>query len=410
MKKSQSGAAHVSFLWVVFLIVIVLFLAVFVYVAWKEKDAIEQERLAARQEAVQERDKAFQAQESLINLSEFAGFRDEGTIGSTSSTENIKDKVDFLRGKYADHISADASSLERVINGLVDFNNKLKREVDDKAATLETEIRTRREAQDSLRTIEQSKNVRIQELEGQLNDEQQRTAMQRDEDNQRIDNLQSQLDDLSNRLREVEAQAELDKQLARKEVSTLNARILAQSKKLEVIKEPDAPDGRVIATSAESELVYIDIGGLHGLRRGTKFDVFRFGKGGELVRKGRVEVRSVEEDSSLCGILEELDRLDPIVSGDVIANPLYSKDMQRAFVLLGRFPSSMNRAFIAGRLEALGNTVEQTISSRTDFLVLGEKEQGEFSQELTESDEYKLADKLGVQIVKLNEIWDFIKF
>jgi len=410
MKRSQCGAAHVSFLWVVFLIVLVLFLAGFTYIAWKDKDQSEREKLDAIAKETRATQKDLEAQQKVIELSEIAGFRDESAVGSASDLTAINDKIDVLRGKYPEYVSADITTLDRSIDAIVDRNTKLKRDFDEKSATLETEIRTRREAQGNLTIIEQQMNTRIQELQGQLNDEQQRAAQQKDEDNQRIANLQTQLDELQNRFREVEAQAELATQVADKEISTLEARVLAQSQKLEVLSEPDLPDGQVIATSPESRLAYIDIGGRDGLRRGTKFDVFRYGKGGELIRKGRVEVRDVNEDTAMCGVTLELDDMDPIIKGDIVVNPLYSRDMKRTFVLLGRFPASLNRSFISDRLVALGNGVDETVSSKTDFLVLGDKEEGEFAQELTDTDEYKLADKLGIQIVRLAEIWDFIKY
>lgn len=410
MLRSQSGAAQVSFLWIVFLIVLVLFLAGFTYIAWKDKGEMESSRQNAIAKAEQSRNQAIAADTKIQELSVLVGFRDESVVGSSSDKEAIGEKLDMLKGKFPDHVSADTQNLEVVINGIVAYGDKMKRDFDEKASTLESEIATRRESQDNLTTIEQNKNTRIQELEAQLSDEQQRSATQKEEDNQRIANLQSQLDDLNSRIRDVESSAELDKQVADKEISTLNARILALSKKLEVLVEPDIPDGMIIATSTESGLAYIDIGGRDGLRRGTKFDVYRYSKGGELVLKGSIEVRDVETESSMCGITKELFELDPIVKGDVVVNPLYSRNMERTFVLLGRFPATLNKAFIGERLSALGNAVEETVSSRTDFLVLGDKEQGEFAPELTETDEYKLADKLGVQIVRLNEIWDFIKY
>ncbi len=409
MQRSESGAAHVSFLWVVFLIVLVLFLAGFTYVAWKDKADME----GTMNEAIRKQnvadEQAASDRNAIILLSESIGFR-EDTATALTNPESATEKLDILKGKFPDHISNDVTTLEAAIDGIVVCSDMHKRDFDEKAATLDTEIEARREAQDSLRQIEQQKNTRIQELEGQLSDEQQRSAQQRDEDNQRISNLQSQNDEVSNRAREVQAAADLAKQLSVKEISTLNARILAMTKKLEVLREPDLPDGQIITTSAGSKLVYVDLGGRDGLRRGTKFDVYRYGKGGELVLKGKIEVREVEEDCAMCGILKEFNDMDPLIKGDVIVNPLFSKEIERTFVLLGRFPSSTNRSFVSDRLITLGNSVDTKVSSKTDFLVLGDKEQGEFAQELTETEEYKLADKLGVQIVRLNDIWDFIKY
>ena len=89
---------------------------------------------------------------------------------------------------------------------------------------------------------------------------------------------------------------------------------------------------------------------------------------------------------------------------DRALNPI---DYQREVAEQG---NTMNKGFITDRLVALGYTVDKAISPSTDFLVLGDKEEGEFAQNLTDTDEYKLADKLGVQIVRIDDILDFIRF
>ena len=410
MRKPESGAASVNLMWVIFLIVLVLSLAGFTYIAWRDKQDVETKLATARQEASAASTQAEKDREAIINLSEVVGFRGEEKIGSKSSVEAVKEKIDVLKGRFADNIPSDVKDMEKVTDGVVQAYLAMERKFNETASQLEVEIQTRKKSQDDLRTIEEQKNARISELESQLSDEQQRSANQKEEDNQRIANLQSQLDELNGHIREVEARAESEKQVASKEISTLKARVLSLSKKLEVLKEPDLPDGTVIASDPAAGLASIDIGGRDLLRRGTKFDVFRYGKGGVLIHKGRIEVRDVDRDTAVCGIVSSDDALDPIVKGDVVVNPLFARNMERTYVLLGKFPPSMNRAFITDRLKALGGDVAEKVSPSTDFLVLGQKEEGEFAQELTDTDQYKLADKLGVQIVRLNDIMDFIRY
>ena len=122
------------------------------------------------------------------------------------------------------------------------------------------------------------------------------------------------------------------------------------AKKLEVLREPDLPDGRILSTSSRSDLAYIDIGKKDGLRRGTKFEVFRFGKGGVLIPKGWVEVRDVENETAKCGILTISDPLAPIVKGDVVVNPHFARNMEKTFVFLGEFPTSLSKGFVEDRL------------------------------------------------------------
>lgn len=182
------------------------------------------------------------------------------------------------------------------------------------------------------------------------------------------------------------------------------------SKKLEVLREPDLPDGRILSTSSRSDLAYIDIGKKDGLRRGTKFEVFRFGKGGVLIPKGWVEVRDVENETAKCGILTTSDPLAPIVKGDVVVNPHFARNMEKTFVFLGEFPTSLSKGFVEDRLNSLGARVAAKIDSNTDFLVLGEKDKGEFATELADMPEYKMAAQMGVQIMRLKELAAYIEF
>ena len=188
MRRNQSGAAQVSMMWVIFLIVLVLSLSGFTYIAWRDKADKENERLTAIRERDKANTKAEEDRGKVINISEVVGFRDEAVVGSTSDIEAIKEKIDFMMGRFPDHVGSTVNNVEKVIDSIVDACNRMKRELDEKNATLETEIRTRREAQGNLQNIEQQKNMRIQELEGMVNDEQQRAATQKEEDNQRVAN------------------------------------------------------------------------------------------------------------------------------------------------------------------------------------------------------------------------------
>ena len=56
--------------------------------------------------------------------------------------------------------------------------------------------------------------------------------------------------------------------------------------------------------------------------------------------------------------------------------------------------------------------VDEDLTTTTDVLVLGEKNlaEGEFAQELTDTDEFKMADKLGMKIVRLDDLAGFLRY
>jgi NAD-dependent DNA ligase len=406
--RNESGAGQVSLLWVVFLIVLVLGLAGFTYIAFKDKAALDFKYQTAVAKEADTFNKNLEISERINQLSAVVGYKDSPT--ASSSLEAVNDTISSAKDRFPDHVGVDMDTLEEIFDGMGNAYSALESQLNEAKTSLENEIELRRTAEENINTIEAEKNNRISELEAQLSDEQQRAQAQLDEDNQRISNLQEQLDEADSRAREAENTAMTQKEMYEKEISLLNTRISAQAKKLEILREPDKPDGRVLSTSSRTGLAMIDIGREHGLQRGIKFEVFRYGKGGVLIPKGMIEVQDVDAESAKCGILSTIDPLDPIVQGDVISNPHFARNMQRTFVFLGEFPATMDKKFVKDRLTALGALVGDSVDPTTDFLVLGQKERGEFATELKDMPEFKLADKLGVQMLRLRDLAAFIEY
>ncbi|MHC4945247.1 MAG: BRCT domain-containing protein [Planctomycetota bacterium] len=406
--RNESGAGQVSLLWVVFLIVLVLGLAGFTYIAFKDKANLDLKYQEAVADEAATFNKNLEISDRINQLSAVVGYKDSPT--ASSSLEAVNDTVTSAKDRFPDYVGMDVKSLEEVFDGMGNAYSALESQLNESKQSLDNEIELRRTAEESINTIESEKNNRISELEAQLSDEQQRAQAQIDEDNQRISNLQSQLDESDQRAREAENTASTQKEMYEKEISLLNTRISAQAKKLEVLREPDQPDGRVLSTSSRTGLAMIDIGREHGLQRGTKFEVFRYGKGGVLIPKGMIEVQDVDAESAKCGILSTIDSLDPIVQGDVISNPHFARNMKRTFVFLGEFPATMDKEFVKDRLTALGAVVGDKVDPTTDFLVLGQKERGEFATELKDMPEFKLASKLGVQMLRVRDLAAFIEY
>lgn len=406
--KSESGAGQVSLLWFVFLIVIVLGLAGFTYVVSKDKADLEEKYTASVTKEKETFDKNLEISERINQICAVVGFRD--SVTAPSNLESIQDVISNAKDRHPDYVSGDVNTLDEVIDGMKSAYTALEQQRTESQQNFDNEVELRRAAEENVNAIESDKNRRISELEASLSDEQQRAQDQIDEDNQRISNLRSQLDEAEQRVRESDNQVSTMQERYDKEISLLNARIMALSKKLEILREPEGPDGRVLSTSGLSGLAMIDIGRKDGLRKGTKFEVFQPGKGGDLIPKGWIEVREVDAESAKCGITELLDPYNPIIQGDVVFNPHFARNMEKRFVFLGQFPASLDEEFVKGRLAALGAVVEDKVNSNTDFLVLGEKDKSEFATELTDMPDFKLATQLGVQILRVRELAAFIDY
>ncbi len=130
------------------------------------------------------------------------------------------------------------------------------------------------------------------------------------------------------------------------------------------------PDGEVTGVALPLGLAYVNLGRHQRIQRGMQFTVFTMGHGGLPREKGKVEVRSVEDDFSKVGILSQVDARDPIVAGDLIANPVYRVDDNPVFVLCGEM-ERYSREDLARLIEENGGRVQAKVSPDTDFLVTG---------------------------------------
>jgi hypothetical protein len=148
-------------------------------------------------------------------------------------------------------------------------------------------------------------------------------------------------------------------------------------------------DGQVVASSAGEGTVTLNIGRKQRVVLGLPFTVYSQGtvirldeKTGDYPPgKATLEIVRVEENSSIARILRE-QKGNPVVKGDVIANPIYDPAKKYKFLVYGNFDPQRTgnaSAFGANEVKAWikdwgGETVDQ-LAGDVDFIVLGEKPQ-----------------------------------
>ncbi len=135
-------------------------------------------------------------------------------------------------------------------------------------------------------------------------------------------------------------------------------------------KGQENPDGEVIYVNENLKIAYIDLGRPEGILPGLTFDVFRYGKGGTKVFKGKIEVREVRKNMSMVGITELNDSLSPVTVGDKIINPVYDRNKTTYFVIAGRLTQKYSPIQATRLIEKLGGKIEREITAKTDFIVL----------------------------------------
>lgn len=145
-------------------------------------------------------------------------------------------------------------------------------------------------------------------------------------------------------------------------------------------------DGNIIGLSGGNQAV-ISLGRRNKVQLGMTFSVYTDAAaikadpntGEYLPGKGALEVINVGESTSTCRIKFET-RGNPIVPGDVIANPVYDPNKVYRFLVYGNFDvtgdglaTPLEQEDLRGIIESWGGQVVDELSGDTDFLVLGER-------------------------------------
>ena len=249
--------------------------------------------------------------------------------------------------------------------------------------------------------------------------------------NEEIDSLRSQLNDMQVQLEQSRTRAREESARLREEVERLvqdnsatvyklqrdlsiSQNLLKRSNdridelKREIVREQTfamvEPDGEILNVSEELGKAWINLGTEDRLRRGLVFDVFAFQKGGKRVSKGRIEVLSVQDRYSEVAILENLDRFNPISTGDMIASPFYDGEDVPMFVFAGDIATNGRYSLedMARKIVLFGGVVSDQVQLNTDFVVA--------VRGYEDTPEYDLARDLGVTILREAELLEFIDF
>ena len=424
MNRRIRGAAYVSVVWLVVMIVLVLAAAGVAYMISSDSAKKDETIAALTREKADATTRYESARQKVRDLSKVVGYRDENDPASESNPQQINDLIKQLHEQYSKdgEVGVDATTTARVIDALRTRVDDLKRERDEARGQATTAETARTSLQANLADVTRQKDEAAAMLQKQLQDERDRNASQEQADKTHIEDLNKRLADAESRAKTEKDDLEKRLGASEGEMRKREARIAELGKKVEFIKQPDQPDGSVIQVST-ANTCYIDLGTRDLLRRGTRFKVFTYGKGGEMRDKGMIEVTSVNDSMAEATVVDLKDRFDPIARGDKIAAPNYDPKMPREFVLTGRFPTGYSRAMVKDRLIALGAKVADHVGPNTDFLVVGDREDavapsadasategGTPAEDAGDSEEMKKAQLYRVQILPVREILDYLKY
>lgn len=228
---------------------------------------------------------------------------------------------------------------------------------------------------------------RIAQLQTQYETLEKETAAARDSWAKDISDLKARLasatDTASRHLsKERQAVQELQQQLTQRDtrIQELRETLASFRPATDQLAALQIADGTVLRLVPGQNIVYISLGSRDQIKPGMNFAVYSRHRGVPADGKGKasLEVNQVFETTAEAKVLSTTPG-DPIVEGDVIANPVYDRNRRFNFAVAGDFDLDFDGRVddpagqkVARMIESWGGNIVKTVDTRTDFVVLGE--------------------------------------
>ncbi|MFO1052903.1 MAG: hypothetical protein U1F36_11875 [Planctomycetota bacterium] len=419
MQTRERGAAHVNIFF--FLVMLVLFLGAlgFGYVTLGKNTELE---LAAKEALAKEKAMSNQllvykhfAEDISKEVGEVGEYKREGfnysEYGNPDPLQNVsipsrvrKALADFARAcGVAEQrgLSAVFGSVARARDELVKQNEGSKSVQDGIQAQVAS-------LQSSNAKVVSDAAARESSLNRSLTDRGTQFDAAVDEKDRRLAQQNKEYGDLRQKMADQAVEHAKEIAAKNKEIETLQARAASAADKVKLLNPANVPDGAVIEASEASGLAWINLGRRDMLPVGTTFEVVK-PISGEV--KAMAVVRRIEQTRAEVRIFDVKDRYDPVMAGDQVRNDLYSPEMRHNIYLMGRFSQPLAKPVVASLLTGLGNTVVDKLGPGVDLIIVGGdlvNEEGSGFTPITETDEYRLAQNLRIEMAPLSKMRPFL--
>lgn len=407
-RRRQAGAVNATWL----IVIMILWLGT-LYLLYAANDSIAGAEQRANNAIAQRAD--WEARWDVMNgefsqLSKLVGHTD-GTPNAKSDPVSVTAHIEAVSTALGDVVGTTGVTLDDAVTKLLEDRQQTISALELAKADFDRERAARQSSEAKAASIESTYKGQVAGLSQQLADAQDASDRQAANDQSRIDDITDENTALDSDKRAAE-RAQADTETAAAKAASLAAAQLKALAPKRAPMAPDQPDGQIETVSRAGDVAWIDLGGPQGVLAGMRFEVLRRGKAGKLESRGQVEVREVNSNNSMVGLLTPPDPRDPMLPGDLIRNPHFHKGRVIHFHLLGDFPLTMSKEFVSQRLVEMGAKVDDTVSTSTDVLVVGDVPltEGEDAVPLTDTEEYRTAEKFGIRIVRLPELATFLRY
>jgi len=186
-----------------------------------------------------------------------------------------------------------------------------------------------------------------------------------------VNNLQAQNDTLQSK--GAQESADFAKQIAtlQRQIRALEARIRNEKIVKAIALKEDPKDGEILVANPRKGIVYINLGRRNRLSAGTRFKVWRAGKGNKREDIAVVLVTKVDRTSAEASIIKQIDPRVPVTSGMNISNPFYDPSKTLRVYIYGdlkQYPTEVARK----RLAQAGMQISPVLDDTVNVIILGE--------------------------------------
>lgn len=186
-----------------------------------------------------------------------------------------------------------------------------------------------------------------------------------------VNNLTAQNDSKQSELAQVRADA--DKKIAalQRQIRALEARIRNEKIVKAVALKEDPKDGEVLVANPRKGIVYLNLGRRNRLSAGTRFEVWRPGKGNVREQIAVVLVTKVDRTSAEASIIKQIDPRVPVTAGMNVSNPFYDPTKTLRVYIYGdlkEYPTEVARK----RLAQSGMQISPVLDDTVNVIILGE--------------------------------------
>ena len=415
---ASRGAARVSAVWLIVLVVLFLVSIAFAFLTQSDNTSISDRNAALAADNAKKVEEVDAEKRTRRMISRVLGFFPSESADPNSNVEAAKEALARLRDAFPEYLGASDETFEDIVGKVISAYNARGSQITELETRNAQSLQELAAARSASSTTAKEKDDLIDSLRASAADEKQNADARQQDLEDRLAAAQEQTSEADNELRTARAawneeRRALEQEIARREVQISDLLRVAR-----FTKEPFASqaDGEILTVSEKLPYGWINIGANQRLTTGTRFKV-ESGLIGQRRFKAWAEVTKVEADRAQVLFTDLVDRFDPVAPGDSVINPLFDPTGERNAVLVGRFSGTYTRDELEVLLERVGINVQDDLSLTTHFLIVGQElyydpETGEPLEDPLQPEDlpvYKQAVDQGVQVIPLQDLRAFFR-